>query len=171
LSLRAVSPQVLNINCVFYDESEYGCKISQMTVADNPNATVIVGGQHLPGHTNSSEVFKLSTRSFRLLFRSSLSRSLQLISINNNQNLKSIEVNAFVGANNVWEVNLSDNGIELIDENAFMGLFAVRNLNLSSNRIIQLSADVFGSLPKLQFITVCQNQLTSLNGRIFQNNH
>lgn len=196
LSLSAVSGQVQNINCNFLMLNVYTCGLTFITIPDNENLNIVIGGQHMAGRSNAdvvridisgstipfiiAQLFTTFPNVERYQHATSLTRvqtnafaaagSLTSVVILFNEQLTEIQANAFNGASNLRNLDLGENSIAKIHETAFNGLTSLTDLYLDNNDIGQLHHNVFRPLSAIQNVILSDNQLTSLDGRLFQNN-
>lgn len=197
-ALSAISAQNVNLNCNFLViDSLYTCRLDAVTVPDNENANIVIGGQHIPGMVNSAvrrvQIRQSSTpfvitqlfTTFQSLTHLTISFSgLTRIQPNafanaqtlnhfialGNVPLRVIPANAFVGATNLVIIDFRGNSIDSVHEAAFNGLSTVTELHLSDNQIPAIPVNLLSPLTSLMWIQLTNNQLTSLNGQLFANN-
>lgn len=192
-----IKAQVENIQCTFLTiDSMYTCQIFGISVADNENANINIGGVHQPGNTNDhvnrvsilfSGVPFIITQLFttfpflrNLQVMSGLTRiqsnafanaiNLWNVEIMENPALQTIHANAFSGAPNIRVLDMHRNGIETIHATAFAGLNSLQSVFMEGNQIRQLPWNLFLSTFSLQTIVLDDNQLGTIDGRLFSNN-
>jgi hypothetical protein len=155
-----VKAQTIPVICRFTNNgNQYVCNIDALTIPDNQNADISIGGTHLPGFSdiqvtgimiNNSNIPFVITQLFTrfravqnfFIINGGLTRiqsnafnnarNLREIHIRLNTNLRTIESNGFAGLAAVTELNLFSNSIESIHEDAFTGLSSLRGLQLST---------------------------------------
>lgn len=158
--LSLAEPQTVNIDCLFIlGSATYMCVLNFLTIADNPSANFVIGGEHQPGLSNvdvnailtdNSDIPFVITQLFTefpnveqiTITNSGLTRiepnsfsnarNARFITISQNPQLRSIPENAFSGLANVEMLALRSNGIESIREGAFNGLTLVTTLFLDA---------------------------------------
>lgn len=195
--LSSVKTQTVNINCQFVDVNGfYSCQLSGVTISDNENQNVVIGGEHIFGRNNAFVnrveiidanipfiiiqifttfpnivVLQISngglTRFQFGAFRNA--ENLRFMGIRNNQ-ISRINANAFEGAWNLQTVDIVSCQVTSIDEAAFNNLSGLTTLSLSENQIQQLPVNIFSSLPTLSSLFLTSNRLESLDGRLLSNN-
>lgn len=199
VQLITVQGQTVNLNCNFLllNDDTYVCRLSQITINDNQNANIVIGGTHVTGKNDNSvasieivnsnipfivpQLFTTFPNAYLFIVISGgLTRiqrnaflnatNLRQISIHFEQRLSSIEENAFNGASNLNELDLGENRIENLHQASFNGLRALQRLFIDYNQIRQLHQATFSQLPLLKSIIMSRNQIESLDGRIFSNN-
>lgn len=200
--LSSVSSQVNHLECVFTftaNGDAYRCFLLGITIADEPEQTVTIGGTHLDGLNNAdvrgveirnshspyiiTQLFTTfpNLQTFEITYDDGLTRiqsgaftgAIHLEAIHISycwDTLTTVEDNAFIGAANLKSLDLSSNLIETIYENAFEGLQEVTSLHLQRNQLQQLPASWLRSLPNLVTFEVYQNYITSLDGDVFVHN-
>lgn len=198
LGLGKVQSQTVNLNCVFgLVNNVYTCQLAGITIVDNENANIVIGGTHNSGYNNAGVrrvnilnsnipfvVRQLFTSFVNLeglnIANGGLTRiqsnaltgasNLREFLASNNVLLQRIEANAFAGAPNLSFVDLFQNGLDSIHENAFTGLSRLEFLNADYNQIRTLPVNVFRPLTSLTAVSLGTNVLETLDGRIFENN-
>jgi hypothetical protein len=188
----------IQVDCKFIlYQGEYTCKLSEIEVPDDRNASFIIGGDHLSGAedddvkkilvTHSSIPFiitplfaKFQSASLYINDNGGLkriqsnaflgARNLKVVVINKNENLRVIEPEAFVGLSQLLRLDLSSNSIESLDETSFSGLNEIQVIDAEKNQISELPANIFASLKTLKQVVLSNNILTALYGRLFANN-
>lgn len=190
--------QNLDIPCNFLRVNDvYTCWLSEVTVVDNENANIVFGGVHHPGHSNadvtyvlisSSSIPFIMTQMFttfpfvsRLYIQNGGLTRIQQKAFSNashlwrlqmhlNQELRTIPANAFMGASNLYELDLFNNNIETIHESGFNGLSFLDTIFLDNNVISHLPVNVFSQLSALQNVFFSSNKLSRIDGQLFSNN-
>jgi Leucine-rich repeat (LRR) protein len=190
--------QTIQLNCRFsLVGTNYICILQDITVPDNQNAAISVGGVHQSGRGNNDvNQIMLTNSNIRFVITQLFStfpnveyflinnggltriqpnaftnsRKLNQIVINRNPNLRIIEENSYAGLAQVQTLEVFSNGIEAIHPSAFSGLSSLSKLSLHQNKIRQLPANIFSSLSLLASIRLEDNLLTSLDGQVFVNN-
>jgi Leucine-rich repeat (LRR) protein len=198
VTFSSVRPQRVNVNCSFsLFPDGYFCQLVWVTISDNPNADIVIGGNHNPGRTNADVTGVQITQSniafvvtqlfttFPNLEELSINnggltriqpnafinaRNLQRIHFINHPSLQSIDANAFAGLVSLNDLTLRSNGIVTVHEQAFVGLSSLLSVSLAQNRIVELPSNVFAPLNSLIVALLGRNQLKSLDGRLFANN-
>jgi len=93
--------------------------------------------------------------------------NLQLLSLEENQ-ISSLDANAFQGLTNLQTLSLDYNQISSLDANAFQGLSNLQRVDLGHNQIASLEANQFQGLASLQSLSLEDNQISSLDANAFQ---
>lgn len=197
LASIAVKAQNIQINCSFQRatvSADYSCHLSSIVVREQQD--VIIGGNHLPGHSNDDVVFvrildsdipfiiKQIFTTFPNLERLQITR-VGLIKIQPNafvdaRNLKNLIINenpltvipqaAFIGISGLNELDLRSNSITALHFNAFIGLSQLIDLHLGFNQIYELPDNVFRPLTGLINIHLDSNKLERLYAKDFSHN-
>lgn len=200
ISLSVVAPQSVNVNCDFQKDefSQYVCVLEGVTIADDQNANIVIGGNHLPGLKNE-DVIKVEIINTSIPFiitqffttfpnvieffisNSGLTRvqtgafanarSLIIIRIQENPTFRQIHANAFTGALNVQSLMLHNNNIDSIHGTAFDGLSSLSALYLTRNQNRHLSKDLLRPLKSLRWFFAGSNQLEFIDGNLFELNY
>lgn len=188
---------VTTINCRFFmSVNEYTCTFPILTIPDNENLNITIGGLHQQGLGNDNvtrveflvanvpfivtQIFTTFPNvNFFTIQNSGLTRiqsnaftnarNLRTILIILNSQLRTIHENAFIGAPNLLDLNLRGNQIETIHESAFTGLSQVHTLRLHENRIHRLPVNVFSPFVGLGTFSLQDNSLESIDDRLFTN--
>lgn len=187
-----------NVNCVFAVLSNiYTCQLIGVTIPDDEELNFIIGGQHLPGRTNS-DVSRITIQNSNTPFivpqlfetfpntvdfflaNGALNRiqsnafadaaELRLILITGNREIEEIQADAFKGATNLFVLDMFANRIESIDEHAFNGLDSLMQIFLENNELHELPPHVFRPLKLLQVLFLNNNLLEVLDGRLLASN-
>lgn len=195
--LSMAKAQNFNIFCDFILSDMYTCQLLGVTISDNENANIIIGGEHQPGlgDINVARVIILWSNipfiitqlftSFPFLdtlymMGSGLTRiqtnafnrahNLRVIEFIENPEFRAIHANGFLGATNLRWIDFHANQIDHIHEAAFSGLISLETLFLDVNQIHELPAKLFQPLIKLEWVVISDNQLETLDGSLFANN-
>jgi hypothetical protein len=193
-----IHAQNVNINCNFVIiQNRYTCQIFGVTVSDNQNANYVIGGQHLFGRTNA-DVQRVQIVSSNIPFvvnqffstfpniadfivtnggltriqsgAFNNARSLAMIDISGNTQLRAFHANAFSGALHVQVIDILGNNLENIHETSFDGLNFLSLLFLEHNSIQNLPTNIFRTLSSLQSLSLNNNWLRKLDGNLLANN-
>lgn len=187
-----------NILCNFmFTNNFYTCQLSGITILDNENTNIVIGGVHQPGYSDSqvqlvaivqSNVPFIITQAFTtftslnimVLEGSGLLRiqsnaflnaqNLWILIISNNPGLREIPANAFLGATSLIVIELFDNQVDTIHEMAVNGLNTLESLFLTRNPLTELPTNVLAPLTRLQQVSLSSNRLTRIEARLFANN-
>jgi Leucine-rich repeat (LRR) protein len=198
LALATVKAQEVQVTCTFRTFiGQYMCELNNITIPDVPNAVFIIGGIHTLGRNNAnvqrvlilnsnipfviSQLFTTfpnvntvtiqNTGLTRIQSNAFLNGSnIERVEISFNQNLRSIEANAFLGLARAISLDLTSNSIETLHENAFNGLNSLEFLTVNRNLISQLPSVIFAPLRSLQTLYFENNQMVSLDGGLFAGN-
>lgn len=199
MAIHSVNAQTAAIaECEFFMVSgQYGCYLSGVTIEDNENIDVIIGGQHWGDYNDSSvlwitfsdsnvsaiipQLFTTFPNANQLLMSGTgLARipagsfanasSLQYLFFNNEPQLQELPENAFVGASELLYLDIVGNAINTVHVNAFTGLPLLQILYLDNNEIRVLSPDVFRPLTAAAFIRLSENLLETIVGGLFAGN-
>lgn len=193
-----LSAQTLIINCQFaMIQGRYTCVLHGISVPDDENINIVIGGEHLLGRTNADQLvidISSSTTPFIItqLFTTfpnivhficsnsgltriqssafANARELRIVTIKHNPTLRTINANAFAGAINLEMIDIFSNQVDTIDEAAFNGLPSLRDLYLEFNRLQQIHINVFKSLTSLEVLSLSDNQLQIIDGRLLEHN-
>jgi Leucine-rich repeat (LRR) protein len=79
----------------------------------------------------------------------------------------SIEIDAFMGLNNLIELNISNNRLEKIDSRVFNYLEKLEILKLNSNELYELEPTLFYTLGNLKFLDLSDNKLSFIHPALF----
>lgn len=197
--LTKVSAQNFNVNCNFLVATGlYTCHLFGVTIPDNENINVIIGGQHLPPRTNVdvqrvqisissipfiiTELFTTFPNIIDFAISGAGLLRIQTDAFNNAVNLRTVVIannpdfgvifeKAFVGAPNLLSMQFISNQIDKIDENAFVELAQLQNLRFDGNNIKELPANIFHPLEALRVLFITNNPLEKIDGRLLANNH
>lgn len=198
LRLASIKAQNVNLQCNFFTESlVYHCSLSGITIPDNENANVVIGGVHQPGQSNFGvttvvimnsntpfiipQVFTTFPFMSRLIIDDggliriqpnafAMAQHLWYLEIVRNPGLREIPANAFSGAFNLGVLDLLNNGIERIHESAFNGVNLIEALFIDNNRLREIPTNAFTPLKLLQGIALGGNQLTRIESGLFSSN-
>lgn len=96
--------------------------------------------------------------------------ALTRLRIAENKEFTTIFADAFSGARNLENLQLTDNGIENIHQQAFSGLSKVKLINLNGNKLRQLHENVLRYMPLLEIISFNWNEIEALPGKLFAYN-
>lgn len=196
--IASITGQQTHINCVFANQGNiYTCNIAGTSLIDNPSALITIGGFHIGGRTNdmvnrvqitASNIPFIITQLFTTFVNlQELSiinggllrvqsgafleaRSIRTVTMSGNLNLRTLEPNAFTGAQNLQQIDILVSQIDNIPSTAFLNLSNLRVLSLDNNRINEIHPDAFETLQSLQTVSLSNNQLHTLPGRLFANN-
>lgn len=94
--------------------------------------------------------------------------SLEELSLRTNT-IEEIDVDAFVGLENLKELFILDNSIYAIIPGTFRALKRLEILNLGYNKLTELSGEIFSGLESLKEISLFWNQFTSFEAETFRN--
>lgn len=193
-----VKSQIVPLDCEFVDiNGDYICNLRGITLGDNENQSIAIGGDHLPERDEfsvtsvvieDSDIPFIITQIFttfpyldRLTIRASGLQRIQPYAFANayflhrlhitySPELRHLPANSFHGAWSIQELEIAYCGLESIHEDAFDGLAAIYVLALSHNNIRQLPPNVFRPLYAMELFFVFSNQIESLDGRLFEAN-
>lgn len=197
--LSTAHAQSMNINCNFVISSAlYSCHLIGVSVADNENADIIIGGNHLPTRTNNDvrRVFISFPSNIPFIIRQLFTtfpnvgdfqivnggltriqsnafadaRNLRTVDITACLQFRAVHSNAFSGATGLVNLDLDVNRVETIHESAFEGLRLLQSLVLNSNQIRDLPRNIFRSLTTLRVLILSTNQLETLDGTLLSDN-
>lgn len=198
LALAVVKAQTVNVNCNFaVVNSIYTCQLSGVTIDDDENQNIVIGGQHLPGLSNTL-VFRVEIGASSIPFiipqlfttfpnlatlgisdggilriqTNAFANAGNLRSLNviDNADLQEIQANAFAGAPRLVMLEILMCQLRTIHATAFNGLSELQSLNLEGNQIQQIPVDVFRPLTALNIIDLSSNSLEVIDGRLFNAN-
>ena len=79
----------------------------------------------------------------------------------------SIEMNAFMGLNNLIELNLSSNQLSKIDSRVFNYLEKLEILKLNNNNLCELEPTLFYSLGNLKVLDLSNNKISFIHPTLF----
>lgn len=190
--------QTVDISCEFLFHNEiYTCRLADITISDSADADYVISGVHETDMTNE-DVMKVQIINSNIPFvitqlfttfpalnacyitNGGLTRiqsnafpnasSLTYLEVQQNHELRIIQENAFVGAPNLFNIDLYDNEIEEIHENAFEGLGLLLQLFLDRNHLSHLPLNVFRPLTTLYTLQLSENHFESLEGKLFIHN-
>lgn len=94
--------------------------------------------------------------------------NLQVLKIRDN-NIDTIEKNAFRNLGIIIEIDLSYNQITRIDPTTFRPTVKLRSLNLNRNKIQKIENELFKDLPLLNKIDMSDNQISHIGPKAFIN--
>lgn len=86
----------------------------------------------------------------------------------NGKNIKSIDLNAFEGLNNLEFLNLSKNKIEELNETTFRNLSNLQKLDLSHNKLKKIDDSAFERLVNLMELDLSYNDIEEINVNCFR---
>ncbi len=92
--------------------------------------------------------------------------NLKVLDLANNQ-LSTIESNAFAGLTSLEDLDLTNNQLSTIESNAFAGLTNLENLNLNNNQLITVESNAFAGLTSLEGLYLQNSQLTTIESNAF----
>lgn len=201
LGVSLVNAQTGAINCEFsFDEphNDYICFLRNITLTDDENQTITIGGDHLPERDEfsvNSVIIEDSTTPFiinqifttfpyvdRLLIESSGLQRIQpnafanatflhRVYIYGAPEFRHLPANAFEGASSIQELEIVNTGLETFHDQAFSVNGALFMLSLGRNNISALSPNLLRPLESLGMFYAFVNHLESLDGRLFQANN
>lgn len=199
VAFQSVKAQTaVTLDCEFFFVADnYGCLLSGVTIEDNGNVDVIIGGQHWGEYDDLSvhwitftdsnvpffipQLFTTFPNVFQLFMAGSgLARvprgsfanasNLQYLMFIQEPQLQELPENVFVGASQLLYLEIVGNSVNTVHENAFTGLNQLQILYLDSNEIRVLSPHVFQPLTAAAFIRLSENLLETIDERLFAGN-
>lgn len=194
-SVQAQTVQYFGCNYLLLSGS-YTCQLREISIPDNENVEILIGGQHLPNFGNldvlrvqlfdsnvpfvPTQLFTVFTNLRNIFFRGSGLNRIQTNAFSNAKNLETavfeasalttIHANAFSGAVKLQTLDFWENQLQSVHESAFVGLSSLRSLYLDNNQIQQLHFNVFSPLLSLEKLVLNSNRLEVLDGRLIANN-
>ncbi len=93
-------------------------------------------------------------------------KTVETLFLGNNQ-LTTIQPNAFAGLTNLEDLRLYNNQLTIIPTNAFAGLPKLELLNLSNNQLTTIQPNAFSGLTNLEDLRLQKNQLTIIPPNAF----
>lgn len=193
-----IQAQNVNVDCNFmFTNGLYSCHLFEVSVPDNDNANIILGGSHLVGFGNgnvnavfiiTSEIPFIISQMFTtfpnlntlVILTGGLSRiqpnafanaqNLRFLQIEQTPTLRNLPANAFLGASGVTSLLIFQTQLDTIHSDAFNGLGALTFLDLTQNQLWSFPNDVFRPLVSLQNLLLQNNVLQTLNGNLLAAN-
>lgn len=198
LGVFATAKAQTPVNCQFtMSGGLYTCVILGITLPDNENLFIVIGGNHVPGLTNANVErvqIQFSTIPFIIsqlfltfpnlqdfqMTASGLTRiqtnafanaaRLRTVSIINHPQFTTIHANAFSGAADVRDMQIRNNLIGEVHELAFSGATTLESLNMDQNNIAALHHNTFRTLTQLRLLSMTDNILETIDGRLLGEN-
>lgn len=81
--------------------------------------------------------------------------------------LNSVRKDDFVGASNLYRLNLAHNDIEVVPGDLFKHMGKLEEINLANNKINSIEPNAFNGLARLRLIELTCNSLTTLKRNVF----
>lgn len=172
--IASANAQVVNIQCTFQNIGGlYTCSMFGITLNDNENADIVIGGLHFPDRGDADvERVQISFSSIPFIITQFFTTFPNLADIQiSGAGLQRIQSNAFANARNLRTVSITlNNQFRTVNANAFNGASDIRSIDLSSNAIDSIHETAFTGATTLEVLFIQNNQLETIEGRLLANN-
>ncbi|CAH1801247.1 unnamed protein product [Owenia fusiformis] len=85
-----------------------------------------------------------------------------------NTDLRTLQSNAFRGADEIQNFEFTRCNINIIGDNAFSNLYNLTTLNLQSNSLTEITEKAFGGLGALEYLRLDENKIQTIHPNAFQ---